>query len=104
MNKQLRILISSIAIMAFVAACASHRYTVVEPPKASLTNYSVLEIPEFDSNLKSAEAMELAARVAGANDQAAFQQLVVRNQAAIRGFLRRLLSGDDAAADLRPAP
>lgn len=43
--------------------------------------------------------LELAARVAGANDQAAFQQLVVRNQAAIRGFLRRLLSGDRGTAD-----
>jgi hypothetical protein len=60
MNKHFRILIAAITIMAFLAACASHRYTVVEPPKASLTNYSVLEIPEFDSNLKSAEAVELA--------------------------------------------
>lgn len=47
-------------VMIFLVACASHRYTVVEPPAKSLTNYSVLEIPEFDSNLKSAEAQELA--------------------------------------------
>ena len=43
--------------------------------------------------------LELAARVAGTNDQAAFQALVVRHQAAIRGFLRRLLSGDRGTAD-----
>ena len=43
--------------------------------------------------------MELAARVAGSDDQAAFQQLVQRHQAAIRGFLRRLLAGDHGTAD-----
>jgi RNA polymerase sigma-70 factor (ECF subfamily) len=43
--------------------------------------------------------LELAARVAGSNDQAAFQQLVERHQGAIRGFLRRLLAGDQGTAD-----
>ena len=43
--------------------------------------------------------MELVARVTGSNDQAAFQQLVERHQAAIRGFLRRLLTGDHGTAD-----
>jgi RNA polymerase sigma-70 factor (ECF subfamily) len=43
--------------------------------------------------------LELAARVAGSDDQAAFQQLVLRHQAAIRGFLRRLLAGDHGTAD-----
>jgi RNA polymerase sigma-70 factor (ECF subfamily) len=43
--------------------------------------------------------LELAARVAGSDDQAAFQQLVQRHQAAIRGFLRRLLAGDHGTAD-----
>jgi RNA polymerase sigma-70 factor (ECF subfamily) len=43
--------------------------------------------------------MALVARVTGSNDQAAFQQLVERHQAAIRGFLRRLLKGDQATAD-----
>jgi RNA polymerase sigma-70 factor (ECF subfamily) len=42
---------------------------------------------------------ELAARVAGADDQAAFQALVERHQAGIRRFLRRLLAGDHATAD-----
>ena len=43
--------------------------------------------------------MELAARVAGSGDQAAFQQLVERHQAAIRRFLRRLAAGDHGTAD-----
>ena len=43
--------------------------------------------------------LELATRVAGSDDQAAFQQLVERHQAPIRGFLRRLLAGDHSTAD-----
>ncbi len=43
--------------------------------------------------------LELAERVAGSDDQAAFQQLVERHQGAIRGFLRRLLAGDHGTAD-----
>lgn len=43
--------------------------------------------------------MELVARVTGFNDQAAFQELVQRHQAAIRGFLGRLMSGDHGTAD-----
>lgn len=43
--------------------------------------------------------MELVTRVAGSNDQAAFQMLVERHQSAIRGFLRRLLNGDSGTAD-----
>ncbi len=42
---------------------------------------------------------ELAARVAGTGDASAFTLLVERHQQPIRCFLRRLLSGDDAAAD-----
>lgn len=60
MAYQFRVLVTSILMVTLMAACASHRYTVVEPPKTSLTNYSVLEIPEFGSNLSSAEAKELA--------------------------------------------
>jgi len=42
---------------------------------------------------------ELAARVAGSGDPAAFQILVERHQAAVRGFLRRLTAGDHGTAD-----
>jgi len=43
--------------------------------------------------------MELVARVTTSDDQAAFQLLVERHQAAIRGFLNRLLAGDHGTAD-----
>jgi RNA polymerase sigma-70 factor (ECF subfamily) len=43
--------------------------------------------------------LELAARVVSSDDQVAFQLLVERHQAAIRGFLRRLLAGDYGTAD-----
>lgn len=43
--------------------------------------------------------LELVTRVAGSDDQAAFRQLAERHQAAIRGFLRRLLAGDHSSAD-----
>ena len=43
--------------------------------------------------------VELAARVAGSNDQEAFRILVERHQPAVRGFLLRLLAGDQGSAD-----
>jgi RNA polymerase sigma-70 factor (ECF subfamily) len=43
--------------------------------------------------------MELVALVTSSDDQAAFQLLVERHQAAIRGFLRRLAAGDCGTAD-----
>ena len=43
--------------------------------------------------------MELVTLVTSSNDQAAFQLLVERHQAAIRGFLRRLAAGDYGTAD-----
>ena len=42
---------------------------------------------------------ELVARVASFDDPAAFRLIVERHQAAIRGFLRRLLGGDHGGAD-----
>ena len=43
--------------------------------------------------------VELAALVAGSDNQAAFQELVERHQSSIRAFLRRLTAGDLALAD-----
>lgn len=53
-----------------LTGCASHRYTVVEPPSQALTGYSVLEIAAFESNLDDAESQELARRFAGRLHQA----------------------------------
>ena len=42
---------------------------------------------------------QLVARVTGSGDEEAFRLIVERYQAAIRGFLRRLLTGDHGTAD-----
>ena len=52
-------------VLGSITGCASHRYTVVEPPTKSLADYSVLEISEFKTNLNDAESRELANRFAG---------------------------------------
>lgn len=54
----------TLLVIATITGCASHRYTVVEPATESLTNYSTLEIPAFETHLKSAESRELAAKFA----------------------------------------
>ena len=52
-------------VIGSITGCASHRYTVIEPPTQSLADYSVLEISEFKTNLNDAESRELANRFAG---------------------------------------
>jgi hypothetical protein len=52
------------AAFLLVSACSSHRYTVVEPRKKELTDYPILEIRDFKSNLGDSESKELAARFA----------------------------------------
>ena len=54
-----------LVVIASVSGCASHRYTVVEPPEKALTSYNTLEIAEFKTNLNDAESKELADRFAG---------------------------------------
>ena len=53
-----------LVVIGSITGC-THRYTVVEPPTNSLTDYSVLEISEFKSNLKDARSRGLASRFAG---------------------------------------
>ena len=60
-------------LIALISACASHHYTVVQPASESLTDYGVLEIADFKSNLKSAEAKELASLFAGRLYQAVME-------------------------------
>jgi hypothetical protein len=54
----------SVAVVLLVSACASHRYTVVEPSKRELIDYRILEIRDFKSNLGDKESEALAARFA----------------------------------------
>lgn len=57
--------ISTYMLMLFVIGSITgcfHRYTVVEPPTKSLTDYSILEIAEFKTSLNDAKARGLASR------------------------------------------
>ena len=61
-----RTIIIGLLVTAFLVfnACSSHRYTVVEPRKKEFTDYHILEIRDFKSNLGDSESKELAARFA----------------------------------------
>ena len=52
--------------MALVAlsGCGSSRYTVLEPAKGPLTEYDILEIHDFTSNLNDVDSLDLADRFA----------------------------------------
>jgi hypothetical protein len=53
--------IVTLVFVALVASgCASQRYTVVEPPSRPLTDFSVLEIRDFKTNLNDPESADLA--------------------------------------------
>lgn len=59
--------ISTYMLMLFVIGGISgcfHRYTVVELPTKSLTDYRILEISEFKTNLNDAKSRSLANRFA----------------------------------------
>lgn len=51
-------------VIGSITGC-THRYTVVELPTKSLTDYSVLEIPQFKSNLNDARSRGLASKFDG---------------------------------------
>jgi len=63
MNRIISILFITFMI-AGVSGCASHKYTVLEPPSKELTEYRILEIRDFTTYLGDAESKELAARFA----------------------------------------
>ena len=46
------------------AGCASSRYTVLQPANQPVTNFDVLEIKDFTSNLADEDSLELANRFA----------------------------------------
>ena len=59
--------ISTYMLMLFVIGSITgcfHRYTVVELPTQSLTDYSILEISQFKTNLNDARSRGLASRFA----------------------------------------
>lgn len=52
--------ISIIFIIVGATSCASHKYTVLEPPSKELTDYQILEIRDYTTNLGDKESKELA--------------------------------------------
>ena len=58
--KRITMAISACAFLIFSIGCASHKYTVIEPSKKELTDYSVLEIRDFKCNLMDDESKEIA--------------------------------------------
>ena len=59
-------------------ACASSRYTILEPAKEPLTNFEVLEIKDFTSNLSDEDSVNLASRFAN-QLHLAIQEEVIHN-------------------------
>ena len=56
---------ATVVLLVFIlSACASSRYTVLEPAKEPLTNFEILEIRDFTSNLSSEDSINLANRFA----------------------------------------
>ena len=57
-----------IAVLALLAitlsGCGSSRYTVLEPAKGPLTDYDILQINDFTSNLNDEDSVNLAGRFA----------------------------------------
>jgi len=49
-----------VSIMLLIAGCASQRYTVVDPPSKPLSDYSILVINDFKTNLNDPDSAELA--------------------------------------------
>jgi len=54
--------LAMLAVM--LAGCASSHYTVIEPASEPLTNFEVLEIRDFTSNLSDTDSINLANRFA----------------------------------------
>ena len=56
--------LSLVIVMTAIAVgsgCASHKYTVLEAPTKDLTDYQILEIRDFTTNLGDADSKEIAA-------------------------------------------
>ena len=57
--------VTAIAIVVLLLnACGSSRYTILEPAKEPLTNFEVLEIKDFTTNLNDEDSVNLASRFA----------------------------------------
>lgn len=57
-------LLAVVPFLLILGACASSHYTVLEPASEPLTEFEVLQINDFTSNLNDADSLNLAARFA----------------------------------------
>ena len=53
-----------VVTILLISACASHRYTVLEPGSKKLTDYQTLEIRDFTTTLGDADSRLLAEKFA----------------------------------------
>lgn len=57
--------VSLVTVLVFIlSACASSRYTILEPANEPLNSFEVLEIKDFTSNLSDNDSTDLANRFA----------------------------------------
>jgi hypothetical protein len=64
-NRQCLPALAAAALFTIITSgCASSRYTVLEPASEPITNYRILEIADFQSNLSDEDSVELAGRFA----------------------------------------
>ena len=63
-NQRLWRLVPVVLLALILNACASSRYTVIEPAQEPLINFKVLEIKDFTSNLSDEDSASLANRFA----------------------------------------
>ena len=55
-----RLILPSCLLLLVLSACASHKYTVVEPTTKNLADYETLEIADFKCNLSDHDSKKLA--------------------------------------------
>jgi hypothetical protein len=84
---------ATIAPTLFVlGACASSHYTVLQPASEPLTNFSVLQINDFTSNLDDVDSVNLANRFA---DQLHLKIMAEREKSPGQSFFSEIVRSTD---------
>ena len=55
-----RLFLALVAFVALLSSCSSERYVIIDPAVRPLSEYTVLEVAEFDSNLQEDDALAVA--------------------------------------------
>ncbi len=59
--KRIMSILMTVLMVAVATGCASHKYTVIQPPSKELTEFQILEIRDFTTFLGDEESKEIAA-------------------------------------------